>query len=140
MTTSNDGNSKSKWSNPVDVVCNGCLTTFPTRRVARDFFFEGICETEGSEQARYAEIFIDLEETDARMVSNEKNPCVYRIADFLGDRIGDTKRLDEPIMYDNYIRDIDSIVTEIPETNTAAANTSPPQQKPQAKEFHEPEM
>lgn len=92
----------SKWDNPVDVVLDGELTTFPTRKIARDFFFEAICGTEGSELDQYTVIFLGLEETDRKMVhdgeSPEENPTIRSVCKFKGDHIGDRHWLDRGIV------------------------------------------
>jgi hypothetical protein len=97
-----------KWNLPVDVICDGELTTFKTRKIARDFFYECMLGTDGSERDRYTNIFIDLEETDKNMVHDgetwEKNPKIRGIGVFKGDHIGDSERFVKPITYSKYIR------------------------------------
>ena len=96
-----------KWAKSVDVICYGDLTTFPTRKIARDFYFSGMCGTEGAERNRYTDIVIGLESTDNKMVhdgeSSEKNPIVYFVSKFKGDYCGERKRIEKPMPYNEYI-------------------------------------
>jgi len=125
---------KNKWDNPVDVVCDEELTTFPTRRIARDFFFEGMCGTEGSERARYTAIFIALEKTDGKMVHDgeprEDNPRIRGVCRFKGDHIGDRQLLDKPTKYNSYIESKNSVIDKIREAKAAAKAEPPATRKP----------
>jgi len=120
----NEIDAVSKWDNPVDIVCNGGLTTFPTRKIARDFFLEGICGTEGSERDRYMAIFIGLEEPDRKMVHDgepqEEDPRIHSICQFKDDHIGDRRWLDKPTTYNSYIDSQNSVVPKIHETKVPA--------------------
>jgi hypothetical protein len=143
--TSNKIDAASKWDSPVDVVCQEDLTTFPTRKIARDFFFEGMCATEGSEQSRYTAIFIGLEETDGKMVhdgeSQEEDPRIRSVSRFKGDHIGDRQLLDKLTTYSGYMGSKDSVIAKIREAKAAAKNNpSPARDKPQSKKSHEPEV
>lgn len=134
-----------KWNDPVDVICSEDLTTFPTRQIARDFFFEGMCATEGSEQARYTAIFIGLEETDAKMVHDgeswEENPRIRSVSQFKGDHIGNRQPLDKPMTYSNYMDRKTSVIAKIREAQAAAKkDPSPAQEKPRTKKSHDPEV
>jgi hypothetical protein len=143
--TGNAANTANKWDSPVDVVCQEDLTTFPTRRVARDFFFEGMCATDGAERDRYTAIFIGLVETDGKMVHDgetwEEDPCIRSVSRFKGDHIGDRQLLDEPTTYNGYVGGKDSVIAKIREAK-AAAKSNPPavRDKPQSKKSHEPEV
>ena len=137
-----------KWDNPVDVVCGEELTTFPTRKIARDFFFEGMCATEGSERDRYTAIFISLEESDAKMVHDgdprEEDPLIRGVCRFKGDHIGDRQRFDQPTTYNSYMDSKKSVIAKIREAQ-AAAKAAPAQQgnkrdQGKRKKSHEPEM
>ncbi len=46
----------------VDVICYGQRETWRTREEAKRFYLEGMMMCEGSEQARYAQIYAELEE------------------------------------------------------------------------------
>lgn len=143
--TGNDVDSKSKWDRPVDVICGEDLTAFPTRKIARDFFFEGMCATEGSERDRYTAIFIGLEETDAKMVHDgeawEDNPCIRSVSHFKGDHIGDRKQFDKPTTYNSYVDSKTSVIAKIRAAKASAKNNPPAaQEKPQSIKSHEPEI
>lgn len=120
----NEIDAVSKWDNPVDVVCAGGLTTFPTRKIARDFFLEGICRTEGSERDRYMAIFIGLEEPDRKMVHDgepqEEDPRIHSVCQFNGNHIGERHWLDKPTTYNSYIDSQNSVVAKIHETKVPA--------------------
>jgi len=96
-----------KWDQPVDVICSEDLTPFATRRIARDFFYAGMLGTDGSERDRYVNIFTALEETDDKMVHDGvyggKIPVIRGISKFVGDRIVEVKRFEEPITYHDYV-------------------------------------
>lgn len=143
--TSSEIDAASKWDSPVDVICGEDLTTFPTRKIARDFFFEGMCATEGSECDRYTAIFISLEESDAKMVHDgdmrDENPHIRSVSRFLGDHIGDRQLLDKPATYNSYIESKQSVIAKIREAKAVAKNNPPPSQgKRQSKKSHEPEV
>ena len=104
-----------KWAKPVDVISYGELTTFQTRKMAKDFFFECMCGTDGSEKEGYSNIVIGLESTNDNMVHDggfgEANPLVYSIGEFKGTHIEVVKKLEKPMPYKNYLRDTDQTGT-----------------------------
>lgn len=55
-----DANSESET--PITVTCGGQVETWVSRQAAIDFYTQGVLETEGSEQGRYAKILADLTE------------------------------------------------------------------------------
>ena len=137
-----------KWDKPVDVVCGEDLTTFPTRKIARDFFFESMCATEGSERDRYTTIFTGLEESDRKMVHDgepwDENPRIMGICRFKGDHIGDRQRLDKPTTYSAYVDSKKSVIAKIrqakAETKSAPALQEDIRNSDKRKKSHEPEV
>ena len=97
-----------KWIQPVDVISSGELTTFKTRKIARDFFYACMLGTDGSERDGYTNIFAELEETAKKMVHDEeswdKNPTISSIGKFNGEYIEEQERLEKPMTYTDYLR------------------------------------
>lgn len=131
-----------KWRKHVDVICNGILTTFPTRKVARDFFYQGMLSCEGSAQERYTAIFTELESTNKETVHDggayDTNPLIRGVGKFNGERIVGKKLLKESIKFDDYM-DLQkpSVIEQI---RTSEKTQNQPKKKTTARKKSEPEL
>lgn len=95
----------SKWNLPVDVVCYNNLTTFKTRKQAKNFFYHCSLCSEGSERERYVNIFLQLESTNNKMVDDEynKNPTIFSRSEYNGNYLTNKEYFDNHITYKKYL-------------------------------------
>jgi len=101
-----------------------------------------MCETDGAERERYMALFVNLEHTDKPMVHDGEpweKPCIRGVSKFEGDHIGNSQKLEKPMLYSDYVRQQNSKESVLDKIQEAKA-LSPREQKPKSQENPEPEL
>lgn len=105
----NTNNSYNKWITPVDVICYNRLTTYETRKQARDFYLRCMNCSEGSERDRYTNIFLSLTQSNDKMVHDGEceyyeEPTIFSVSKYNKDHSEDIEKLPEPMKYSEYLK------------------------------------